>query len=96
MLIRGARILLLLCWLIVLPAYAGEDVGEAEALRRIEAAFREGDDSLDLRDLGLGELPPEIGQLTALAWLDVANNPLPDRYPSDLDALLAYLREQGE
>lgn len=45
--------------------------GYAEALKRIEACRKSRATSLDLMSLGLSELPPEIGQLTALIELDV-------------------------
>ena len=47
-----------------------------EALKRIEACRSKRGTELDLRDIGLSQLPPEIGQLTALTKLDLARNQL--------------------
>ena len=42
---------------------------EQEAARRISDAQRTGQDWLDLGDLSLGELPPELAQLTRVRHL---------------------------
>lgn len=47
-----------------------------EALRRIEQARKEGKVQLDLENLGLTAVPPEIGQLTRLGELDLSRNQL--------------------
>ncbi len=49
-----------------------------EALRRIEACQRKGKNgtNLDLSELGLNSLPPEISQLTALTMLNLFSNQL--------------------
>jgi hypothetical protein len=49
-----------------------------EALKRIEACRRKGTQRtfLDLSTLGLTQVPPEIGQLTALTQLALHNNQL--------------------
>jgi len=44
------------------------------AIQRIADAAPKGSTDLDLRDLGLTTLPPEIGQLTALKVLGLADN----------------------
>jgi small GTP-binding protein len=52
--------------------------GYKEALRRIEECREKGGNStfLDLDDISLRSLPPEIGQLSALTLLDLSNNQL--------------------
>jgi len=52
------------------------DAGYQEALRRIEEARVSGATLLGLRNMGLTKLPPEIGQLTNLQWLDLSDNQL--------------------
>ena len=47
----------------------------SEALKRIEACRSTRGTKLDLKDIGLSHLPPEIGQLTALTQLDLHGNP---------------------
>lgn len=47
-----------------------------KALREIEKCKREGETTLKLERIGLAELPPEIGQLTALMELQLNNNRL--------------------
>jgi small GTP-binding protein len=51
-------------------------MGQKEALALIDRAAREGWTELDLRDQGLTELPPEIGQLTQLRSLSLRENRL--------------------
>ncbi len=53
-----------------------KETGPKEALRRIRIAETTGTKSLDLSDLGLATLPPEIGSLTALQRLDLGGNQL--------------------
>ncbi|MFM9963031.1 MAG: COR domain-containing protein [Planctomycetaceae bacterium] len=50
--------------------------GYTEALKRIAACLEQRGDFLDLSRLTLSTLPPEIGQLTALTWLDLFDNQL--------------------
>jgi internalin A len=47
-----------------------------EALQRIEQAAAEQWEELDLAELDLTELPPEIAQLTGLQSLYLSENPL--------------------
>ncbi len=49
---------------------------EEELLRVIEQAAQEGARELHLWSNQLSALPPEIGQLTNLRWLDLRNNQL--------------------
>jgi hypothetical protein len=53
-----------------------DPVGYAEALRRIDFVRKSNDTSLNLSDLGLTKVPPEIGQLTQLQHLNLDVNPL--------------------
>lgn len=70
-------ILIGLCVLCVVPLAAQDaDVAYAEALRRIEEARVSGGTSLDLGNLSLTRLPPEIGQLTNLMYLFLSDNQL--------------------
>ncbi len=46
-----------------------------KALRKIEECQRTGGTVLNLREMGLTHHPPEIGQLTALRWLYLHDNP---------------------
>jgi hypothetical protein len=69
-------IVVLLCVMPVWSQYMTPDEAYQEALRRIEAARVSGATELDLSTLGLKELPPEIGQLTALAHLTLYVNQL--------------------
>lgn len=50
--------------------------GYAEALRRINEAVRSGTNQLDLSQLELTSLPPEIGGLTGLTTLSLSGNQL--------------------
>ncbi|MDI1315373.1 leucine-rich repeat domain-containing protein [Prosthecobacter sp.] len=61
-----------------------------EALKRIEECQRKGEEAifLDLSDLGLTMVPPEIGQLTKLRWLNLDNNQL-RTLPSEIGQLSA-------
>jgi internalin A len=60
-----------------MPRFTNPDNAYAEALKRI-AACRQGKPGqlLDLVDLGLATLPPEIGQLTGLTTLLLSDNQL--------------------
>jgi internalin A len=58
------------------------------ALQRIEACRRERATQLDLDDLGLARLPPEIGQLTALTYLSLNDNRL-STLPPEIGQLTA-------
>ena len=49
-------------------------MNQHEAMERIEKAVREVATELDLDDLGLTELPPQIGQLTSLKNLNLSKN----------------------
>src|SRR5947209_8580841 len=55
----------------------------AEALNRIEACRKQGlqGDTLNLSELGLVRLPPEISELTALRKLDLSGNNLTSLRP---------------
>ena len=53
-----------------------EDQAYAKALKRIEKARKARDTELDLSELGLKTLPPEIGQLSSLQSLDLQDNQL--------------------
>ncbi|SMD10279.1 COR domain-containing protein [Kibdelosporangium aridum] len=57
-----------------------------EALRRIEEAHRTKSTFLDLSDLGLDSLPPDLFELTHLTSLDLAGNKLTD-LPADMAEL---------
>ncbi len=61
------------------------------ALKRIAACRKSGNTSLDLRELGLSQLPPEIGQLTALTDLYVAGNQL-SQLPPEIGQLTALTK----
>lgn len=64
-----------------------------EAQQKIRQCKATGDRGLDLPDLGLTVLPPEIGQLTKLTWLNIANNRL-STLPPEIGHLTA-LTELG-
>jgi len=68
-------LIFLLLWAVPLRAQDA-DAGYQEALRRIEAARVSGATKLDLSQLGIETLPPEIGQLTTLQTLDLSHNEL--------------------
>ncbi|MEN9574754.1 MAG: hypothetical protein RL514_2609 [Verrucomicrobiota bacterium] len=53
-----------------------EQAAYDEARKRIAACHREQSTDLDLSDLGLTRLPPELGQLTALTHLNLSDNQL--------------------
>jgi small GTP-binding protein len=53
-----------------------EKSGYYRALERITACYQQADASLDLSNLGLGHVPPEIGQLIGLSRLHLENNRL--------------------
>jgi internalin A len=55
---------------------SAKDGPEAIAEERIQAAHRSGAQGLDLRRLGLRELPPSISQLMQLRRLDISGNQL--------------------
>ena len=67
-----------------------EQVGYDEALKRIEASRRKRSPSLDLSELGLSHLPPEIGQLTALTQLYLGSNQL-SSLPPEIGRLTALV-----
>ena len=71
-------ILIVLCGLCSTSLMAQDTTDSAytEALRRIEEARVSGGTYLDLRELALEMLPPEIGQLPKLQTLDLSNNEL--------------------
>jgi hypothetical protein len=86
-----AVIVLLLC---AMPVFAQDMTprqGYQEALRRIEAARVSGQIELDLTELELTELPPEIRQLTALQVLYVFHNNL-THLPPEIGQLTALQR----
>jgi internalin A len=64
-----------------------------KALEKIEACRRNGGIEIDLHDLGLSSLPPEIGRLTALTQLDLSRNQL-SSLPPEIGQLTA-LTELG-
>jgi internalin A len=68
-----------------------EAAAYAEALQKIEQCRKSGETRLDLSNLGLSALPPEIGQLTALTELYLWNNQL-STLPPEIGQLTA-LRE---
>ncbi len=53
-----------------------EQAAYDRALKEIEDCRHDGRTRLDLSDLGLTHVPPEIGQLTALTWLALHGNQL--------------------
>jgi Leucine-rich repeat (LRR) protein len=59
---------------------------KTEAVARIKDAFISGTDCLDLSDLELTFLPPQIGNLTNLTQLDLSNNEL-SKLPSEIGKL---------
>ena len=59
-----------------------------KAFKKIDACRRNGGIALDLSELGLTRLPPEIGQLTALTQLRLYNNQL-SSLPPELGQLTA-------
>ncbi len=63
--------------------------GYNKASEKIEACRRNGGTVLDLSDLGLTLLPPQIGQLTALTELDLDGNPVLE-IPNSIPAPTAY------
>ncbi|MCP4570005.1 MAG: hypothetical protein GY841_20685 [FCB group bacterium] len=71
-------------WLTVTQAQTPEE----QALAMIEAAASEGATTLDLSDIGLTALPPEIGQLTHLKRLVLSENKLTE-LPSEIGQLTA-------
>jgi internalin A len=75
---------------------SASDAGYAEALKRIEACRKSGGKTLDLNNLELTRVPPEIGQLSTLEVLQLFGNQLRELPPeigqlSALDTL--YLIE---
>lgn len=74
--------------LVTSPAFAQETQTSPydTALARIEETAQSGADRLDLSDLGLTTLPPEIGQLTHLRSLDIGHNAL-TTLPSEIGNL---------
>src|SRR5687768_4333546 len=70
-----SALIVLLLW--VLPLRAQDaDAGYQEALRRIDVARVSGAMELDLSELGLEVLPPEVGQLANLQTLYLYGNQL--------------------
>jgi len=67
--------------------FGTEQSPEAIVEERIQAAHRSGTLELDLRKLELRQLPPSIGQLTQLPWLDVSRNQL-TALPEALEKLI--------
>ncbi|MFT5469751.1 MAG: Leucine-rich repeat (LRR) protein, partial [Verrucomicrobiales bacterium] len=69
-----------------------------EALRRIQEWKADGGDGLNFMDLGLRDLPPEIGQLSALKVLALHNNSL-QQLPPEIGQLSAlkylYLQDNA-
>ena len=61
-------------------------MSQAEALKRIKAAEKEGKTNLDLSGLSLATVPKELGKLTNLTSLDLMNNQL-----SELPAVIGEL-----
>ncbi|MEO1668364.1 MAG: hypothetical protein AAFU54_27260, partial [Chloroflexota bacterium] len=68
---RALLIVLLVALLPGVAAAQDEPTPYEIALERIEAAARTNATALDLSGLELTEVPPEIGQLTALQRLDL-------------------------
>lgn len=69
---RPFALLIACCAAVLLPAQSQS--ASEKALAKIKAAEREA--TLDLRNMGLTELPPEIGQLTQLETLNLLDNQL--------------------
>lgn len=69
---RPFALLMACCAAVLLPAQSQSPT--EKALAKIKAAEREA--TLDLRNMGLTELPPEIGQLTQLEMLNLLDNQL--------------------
>jgi internalin A len=78
-------VLLLVC-LFAVPAAAQEQTPYNIALQLIEEARVSGATELDLSDLGLTELPPELWQLNNLRWLNLFYNQLTN-LPSEIGQL---------
>ena len=80
-------LLFIICWL-ALPLQAQEEdrTPYEIALQRIEEARITGAEELDLSNLDLKEVPPEIGQLTSLCRLNLMNNEL-RRLPTEIGSL---------
>jgi len=57
-----------------------------EALKRIKEAASTGAKELNLSGLGLSELPPEIGGLAKLTWLNLFYNQL-TALPTEIEGL---------
>jgi len=87
--------LLALLFTFTMPTYAQSDNAYQEALQRIEEAAATGASELSLSGLGLKSLPPEIGQLANLTYLNIDGTTLPPQYPRTLPEFMAYLRAQG-
>jgi internalin A len=60
--------------LLFVSAIAAQESPYELALARIEAAEASGVSELDLSDMGLSEVPPEIGNLVNLQTLTITNN----------------------
>jgi Leucine-rich repeat (LRR) protein len=71
---RRLLVVCLLCLMTVAPLYAQDDDPYAIALQRIEEARETSAIELDLSNLGLVEIPPQIGQLSNMHTLNVSYN----------------------
>ncbi|MBI9016113.1 MAG: leucine-rich repeat domain-containing protein [Phycisphaerae bacterium] len=67
----------------------GQQAAYDKALTLIEKAKADNDISLSLSHSGLTQVPPEIGELTSMEWLDLSNNALTALPPEigELDSL---------